>query len=330
MNEPHITTARPRIVAIDILKVMAVFVVLNSHMELCYGEGWKFLATGGAFGDALFFFCSGFMLFRGQRLRFDNFMKRRISRIYPTVIIVAIVGALLFGRNDNIVDILLWGGGWFVTCIMMYYVVLWAIHRWMMNYMWAVWLAVGAVVLTWFYLAFDHGGTLSMYGANYFKWSFFFVFMLQGAVIGVDPGRYRYSRWALPKMLGCMALWYGCFFAVGKFPMLVNFQYISILPLGGVTYYAYLFCCAPFWARLYSHRTVGRILFIVGGLCLECYLIQGYLFTDSLNWLFPLNIPLIMIGVLLVSYAINFLSTALRQTFLKEDYDWRSCLLDKK
>lgn len=116
----------PRIISIDILKVMAVLCVLNSHMEICYGN-YSFLATGGAIGDALFFFCSGFMLFRGKSLRFDNFIKRRISRIYPTVFIVAIVGTLLFGKSDNIVSIILYGGGWFVSCIMIYYALIWLV-----------------------------------------------------------------------------------------------------------------------------------------------------------------------------------------------------------
>lgn len=55
---------KERIVSIDVLKVIAVFMVLNSHMEICYGK-YAILATGGAIGDALFFFCSGFTLLLG-------------------------------------------------------------------------------------------------------------------------------------------------------------------------------------------------------------------------------------------------------------------------
>ena len=51
-----------RVPAIDILKFFAVFLVMNSHMEICYPK-FQFLATGGAIGDALFFFASGFTLF---------------------------------------------------------------------------------------------------------------------------------------------------------------------------------------------------------------------------------------------------------------------------
>lgn len=47
-----------RIAGIDVLKVFAVLFVLNSHMGACYGE-YAVLATGGAIGDALFFFLLG-------------------------------------------------------------------------------------------------------------------------------------------------------------------------------------------------------------------------------------------------------------------------------
>lgn len=175
-----------RIVAIDILKVLAVLLVLNSHMEPAYGN-YSFLATGGAFGDALFFFASGFMLFKGPTLRFDNFYKKRISRIYPTIIIVAIVGALLFNRNDNIVTILLQGGGWFVSCIMIYYVLLWIVQRWFLLKLNTVCIIVSLGIIIWYYLWFDLTETTSIYGETYFKWGFYFLFMLQGAIMGGSP-----------------------------------------------------------------------------------------------------------------------------------------------
>ena len=83
-----------RIGSIDILKVLAVLLVLNSHMGICYGQ-YGFLATGGGIGDALFFFCSGFTLFMGRADRFDNWYKRRLSRILPSIISIAMVAAFV-------------------------------------------------------------------------------------------------------------------------------------------------------------------------------------------------------------------------------------------
>lgn len=53
---------KERDISIDILKFIAAILITNSHMELLYSK-YSFLATGGAIGDVLFFFCSGFTLF---------------------------------------------------------------------------------------------------------------------------------------------------------------------------------------------------------------------------------------------------------------------------
>lgn len=223
---------KTRIVSIDILKMIAVLFVLNSHAELCYGD-YSVLATGGAIGDALFFFCSGFMLFRGPTLRFDNFMKRRFARIYPTVFCVAIIATLFFGRSRNIVNIILHGGGWFVSCILLYYPLLWLIKRFMLHRLRAVWAVAVSVVLLWFYFLFDYQGEYCLYGDNYFKWCFFFLFMLQGAVMGMHAERYKYNRWVIPKLLSCICAWYAFFILDVYFPKIANVQYFSIIPLGG-------------------------------------------------------------------------------------------------
>ena len=79
-------------------------------MELLYGK-YSVLATGGAIGDVLFFFCSGFTLFLGKKGRFDNWYKRRINRIYPTVFAWAIMGAFIFGYHYDMEYTIIHGGG---------------------------------------------------------------------------------------------------------------------------------------------------------------------------------------------------------------------------
>lgn len=54
---------RQRNPSIDILKFFAALLITNSHMGLLYPESLVKLSTGGAIGDVLFFFCSGFTLF---------------------------------------------------------------------------------------------------------------------------------------------------------------------------------------------------------------------------------------------------------------------------
>lgn len=93
-------------------------------MDLLYGE-YSYLATGGAIGDALFFFISGFTIFLGRDYKdFGNYYKRRINRIYPTVFAWATISSIFLHHNKSFIDILITGGSWFVSCIMIYYVFL--------------------------------------------------------------------------------------------------------------------------------------------------------------------------------------------------------------
>lgn len=62
--------------SIDLLKFLAVLLITNSHFDKLYPESISFLGTGGAIGDALFFFCSGFTLFLKPMGQFDNWYKK--------------------------------------------------------------------------------------------------------------------------------------------------------------------------------------------------------------------------------------------------------------
>lgn len=138
---------KKRDVSVDILKFFAVILITNSHMAHLYVK-FSALATGGAIGDVFFFFCSGFTLFLSKQRRFDNYYKRRINRIYPTVFMWALLASVLFNNKDNMQEIIIWGGGWFVTCIMIYYVVLYFIRRFVFDYLKAVFCAfIGIVFL---------------------------------------------------------------------------------------------------------------------------------------------------------------------------------------
>ena len=95
---------KKRDVSIDILKFFAVILITNSHMAHLYVK-FSALATGGAIGDVFFFFCSGFTLFLSKQRRFDNYYKRRINRIYPTVFMWALLASVLFNNKDNMQEI---------------------------------------------------------------------------------------------------------------------------------------------------------------------------------------------------------------------------------
>lgn len=232
---------KTRNISIDILKCIAAIAITNSHMELLYGK-YSVLATGGAIGDVLFFFCSGFTLFLGKIGRFDNWYKRRISRIYPTVFAWAIMGAFIFGYHYDMKYTIIHGGGWFVTCIMIYYIVLYFIQHLMLNRLkWAF--GICSILIVIWYLAMNRPTDYNMYGATYFKWGHYFLFMLQGAMLGISQKKWKFSfKSDLLKLLGCIVIYYTILFAGRKIEPLNNWLIISLIPLLYITFYFYKIC----------------------------------------------------------------------------------------
>lgn len=310
--------------SIDILKFFAVLAITNSHMEVLYGK-YSALATGGAIGDVLFFFASGFTLFLGGLKSFDNYYKRRINRIYPTVFSWAVVSCLLFGRDYDIIYILLYGGGWFVSCIMIYYVVLYFIRRYLINHLKLVFFISLGVSVGLYFVFYDDKG-FNMYGGTFYKWVFYFLFMLQGAMLGLYSQRSKIiiNKWWLDvvKVMACVVTFYLlCGF---KNSESLNFiQMLSIIPLIGIVHYTYRICNIDGFKRFFITSKVGWCMNAIGGLCLEIYLVQGCLFSDKLNFIFPANIPIIFICIVVFAYVIRCLSRIWSQTFKDNDYNWK-------
>lgn len=94
--------------AVDIVKFIAVFLIINSHADMMYPK-MSILATGGAIGDCLFLFVSGYTLFLGGMKSFGSYYKRRIGRIYPSVF-MALVFTHLVKKEYTMELGELWGG----------------------------------------------------------------------------------------------------------------------------------------------------------------------------------------------------------------------------
>lgn len=314
---------KERNIGIDILKFFAAFLITNSHMELLYGK-YSALATGGAIGDVLFFFCSGFTLFLGRMGRFDNWYKRRINRIYPTVFAWAILGAFFFNQHFSMDYTIIHGGGWFVTCIMIYYVILYFIQRFMLHHLKWSFGIVALICIVW-YCMMDRPANYNMYGATYFKWGHYFLFMLLGAMIGISRKQWHFNlKTDLIKLIGSVLVYYSILFAGKKFVLFSELQIISLIPLLFITYYFYKVCSCDSLKKWYTTKYLGGIIKFVGGLCLEIYLVQTTLFTDKMNNIFPLNIFIMFLIIIFVAYILRCGARIFSQTFKDGEYDWKT------
>ena len=316
---------KERNISIDIIKCVAALLITNSHMGLLYGK-YEFLATGGSIGDALFFFCSGFTLFlkpMGGIKEFANWYKKRIIRIYPTVFAVAIITCSLFHNNLTINEIILYGGDWFVACIMLHYIAIHFIGSYAKNKLNLFIIIVLIVSGVWFYYVYDTPD-FSLYGEYKNRWLFYFAFMLFGAKLSIDSQKIESKPIKdFGLLFICIVAFYGIFISTSIIDNIKILQYFSLFPLFGIVFYFYKTCNSQLFIKIYQSKIGHCFISIVSGLCLEIYLVQFYLFTDKMNNLFPLNIPIMFLIILVVAYLTRCLARTITQTFKSSPYDWK-------
>ncbi len=321
---------RQRDTSVDILKFFAVFLIINSHADMMYPR-FSALATGGAIGDCIFLFVSGYTLFLGELKRFDNYYKRRINRIFPSVF-----ASLLFIMAMNpsrTISPLEMAGGEFIVALMIYYVLLYLVRRYAVRHIPTVLTVVAVASLAIYILWFpdkNKTGSEGIYGiTTFYRWIPFFAFMLGGAYTGLLKSKSalekRRSGWVyFCSLLLSTGVFYGIQLAGKLQPSLASLQIITLLPLGCIIYSFYRWCGCDFMTRLYNRRGWHTVIMFVSGLCLESYLIQFTLFTDRYNQIWPLNLFVVTAVILASSYCVRCLARFFAQTFRTEDYDWKA------
>lgn len=335
MSETITTSSKRWDLSIEMLKAIAAILVMNSHMDAMYGE-YSYLGTGGAIGDALFFFCSGYALFLSKREEnFFNWYKRRVQRIYPSVLIISIIGATYVVDQLHYSIYADMGTSWFILCIFLFYALLYPIKKYASSNLLYVMLMIVGIIIAWYFIfGVEVKSEGNIFWATYFKWSVFFLIMLFGAVCG----RFRIQPETLEKMHICktphlLISLTGTIISICAFyAIYLNtqtqirepYQLFSIIPLLSTCWFMWRLANTNVFVKMMNSNYFGMMMRFVGGLCLEILICQGYVFTTRLNYIFPWNIPLIMLGVILFAYVVRTMSRVLLQTFQKENYDWRA------
>lgn len=302
---------KERIISLDVMKFIAIFLVLNSHLDVCYPK-YSFLATGGAIGDALFFFVSGFTIFISRKDRFSNWYKRRITRIYLPVITTAVIAYMCFDDDWMFSDVIFLRGYWFLPCILAYYPILYLMSY--CNKLQYIFIYSLIVIYAIFFCFYDFTNSGLIYGGGTFRLIFFFIFMLEGAIIGKYYNKLKYKSYHFILLIIFTILWFSSVYLLKN----TNIQIISILFLVGMLYYLFNITTITFFEKKY----ISKIVFIISSLCLECYLVQKYIITDYFNYLFPINLLIISLITLGLAYLVKILTNIIDQTLSLNPYNW--------
>ncbi len=307
--------------AVILLKCAAALLITYSHMDFLFPQ-YGSLATGGAIGDGLFFFCSGYTLLLGRKRNFPNWYKRRISRIYPTVIMWALLSAVMFNWKWSVTDLVTTPNYWFISCIMVYYVLFYIIRTYLMEHLKLVVIGVTGFIVAGYFLILDFE-TPMMYADVAFMQVFYFSFMLLGAMVAISK---KQSEIKLSKALACftigVVLYYVCMAICKLDTLFCRFQLFSLIPLLFSIYWLYRVCETPV-VQLVLRSKIGAGIYFVSCLTLEIYMVQYAFFTDEWNGIFPLNILLTFIVVIIAAYLLKCAAKLFSQVFSENEFSWR-------
>lgn len=313
------------------MKFLAAVLITNSHMVSVYPEKYSMLATGGAIGDALFFFCSGFLLMMARGGDFFNWYKRRINRIFPAIFAAALVGIVLFSKDPTLKEVILHGGGWFVQAIFVFYALFWFVKRFLSDKLWIAIAAVSAVILVWFIWFWDKS-VFILYNDTYLRWPCFFLVMLLGAAVSkrekerqADGKKQPRGLVWLALLAGLLALYFGYQLLQRRMPLLDSLQIVLLPVLMGIIYCFYRLCANAKVVRAYRSKYIYWAVYAVSACCLEVYLCGKWFFGlgSALQGCFPLNVLLTFLLIFVAAYLLKVLGNFLSQTFKTEPYDWK-------
>lgn len=125
---------------------------------------------------------------------------------------------------------------------------------------------------------------------------------------------------------------------IGKKVIIVSyFQIVTLVPLFGIVYYLYKIANSDTLQKVYSNNFMNKVILVIGGLCLEIYLVQMPMLIggvlpfgasrDSLQTIFPLNILVLLAIIIPMAYLTRSVGRFILQTFDSRDgYDWINIL----
>lgn len=316
--------------SIDVLKFIAVVLVLNSHMDAIYPDSLKVLATGGGIGDALFFFCSGYCLSSKCGTSFLNWYKRRLRRIYSVVFSWALLCLFIFGKSA-MCSVLCSNGGWFISCILVYYIFFWLLHQVQRKKLDSVLLAtiliIVAVTAGLFIFTFVRKGNFSLFGGTEIIWLFYSIYMFLGSYI------YR-NREVLQRNASHMCSLFALVVSACSFYFFISFrnsptygpfQLLAIPLLALLVCSIYCLTKTSFLSKCLQIKLFSCVIRFIGGLCLEFFLVQGVVLRSGFlkDIPFPVNGLVVFFIVLVLAFFVHCTSKIWEQVFSNEDFEWR-------
>lgn len=262
---------------------MATVLITLSHLDAFVPHRW--MASGGAIGNSLFFFLSGFGVTcsltasatAARAPSFFNYFKRRILRIYPAFLLM--LGPTLLARTVyrqkefNFFESLVWPTPfWFIPAVMLFYIPLFSIARLSTR---ATILALAPLIVPYIYLYLQLDlSRFTVEGENFVKIINYFCITVMGSIVAKSGTAPKVNALTVGMLLLSLLAFLVVKLTLFRFGF-SEYQFIYHLLLFPIVYFSYHVFCSPKILESLHKTSARHIVYWVSGLTLEIYLVQG-------------------------------------------------------
>lgn len=272
---------------------MATVLITLSHLDAFVPD--PRIATGGAIGNSLFFFLSGYGLAmslnaepHGATQSLLDYLRKRVLRLYPAVVIVAcamlVTNRIAIDGFSDFAEVFFWPTPfWFISAVMVFYVPIFFIARLQPSGI-AIAMALLLVPYAFFYSQLD----LSQFvveGPDRFKWINYFGITLLGCLVARLKLTPQFNGFAVAALFASLLMFLVTKMTVFRFDMgyLQFFMHVWLYP---IVYFSYHILSSEAVLSRVRATPVFPAISLLAGLTLEIYLTQ----TAWIHWLEEQNL----------------------------------------
>lgn len=288
--------------SIYLYKLIATLLITNSHMGPLYGRFDAF-AIGGALGNTFFFIASGFLA-STKTTPFVPYMKKRVFRIWPAVIVVTIIMYFIgeLPEYETVGEILracvFPTAFWFVNAIIICYILFYITNSHFQQYQTHIILGFLIAYLIYYLVIFDLK-TMPL-ESGYGKVLYLFPAMLIGEKMKLSSAIDRIKAiWLWGAVFFASSTWLFFQLLAQKYPtsqILVPFSSIAV----GILFLELLL---KYEEKIRAFAPMVKIIMHeIANATLEIYLVQVLIIRYMAKHIFPTTVPVTF--VLIISVAI--------------------------
>lgn len=317
--------------ATDLLRFFGIALIVNSHLGHFYPIPQ--LSADGFLGNSIFFSLSGVGLAlskTNQKLGFWSWFWRRLTRIYPSLLLVIAIFLLILdnqwdGSFVGFIKLVIWPTQFgFIAQLLFFYIPYYFISKLnsqhLRNLFFALFIPFGIM----YFLSLDaeglHKSAVYLHPLYPLNWIFYFQMMVMGGLIAkeIDQGNPLLVR--LSKDGIAIALFLSTFFAyitvkaLVVFNLLTNLYFALNLLIAAVIFSLFLLSTSAVVKALLQKAFVDKTVRLISALTLEIYLVHACLLEYSFfsDLVFPLNIAVFVSFSLLCALLINLIAVRIQ------------------